>query len=142
MSEWQFWLVLGIIFVVLEILTPSFFFLWFGISAFISSILGTFITNKFITSTIFIILSALLWLFSKKIAKKWLEPKNTKLIHLDELVGKNGIALTDFDNENSGIVKVFSEEWKAYSEEEKINKGDKIIVLKRESNILIVKKQL
>lgn len=142
MSEWQFWLVLGIIFVVLEILTPSFFFLWFGISAFITSILGTFITNKFITSTIFIILSALLWLFSKKIAKKWLEPKNTKVIHLDELVGKSGIALTDFDNENSGIVKVFSEEWKAYSEEEKINKGDRIIVLKRESNILIVKKQL
>ncbi|KAF2957032.1 NfeD family protein [Marinitoga sp. 38H-ov] len=140
MLEWQFWLIMGIIFIVLEVLTPSFFFLWFGISAFITSILGIFITNKFITSAVFIILSAILWLFSKKIVKKWLEPKQTKLFHLDELIEKKGIALTDFNTEEPGIVKVYSEEWKAYSDEGNINKGDKIIVLKRESNILIVKK--
>ncbi|GAB6188679.1 NfeD family protein [Marinitoga arctica] len=142
MLEWQFWLILGIIFIILEIITPTFFFLWFGISSFITSILGVFVSNKFITSTTFIILSTILWLFSRKIVKKWFEPENSKNFHLDELIGKTGIALNDFDKDTSGIIKVFSEEWRAYSIDEKINKGDKVIVLKRESNFLIVKKQL
>ncbi|WGS65021.1 NfeD family protein [Marinitoga aeolica] len=142
MLEWQFWIILGIIFIILEIITPTFFFFWFGLSAFITSILGIFITNKIITSIIFIVLSTILWLFSRKIVKKWIKPVQNKNFHLDELIGKIGIALTDFDKENSGIVKVFSEEWRAYSENEEIKKGDKVIILKRTSNILIVKKQL
>ncbi|SHE94461.1 Membrane protein implicated in regulation of membrane protease activity [Marinitoga hydrogenitolerans DSM 16785] len=142
MLEWQFWLILGIIFVVLEIITPTFFFLWFGIAAFITSIFGIFITNYIITSTIFIILSTILWLFSRKIVKNWMKPIQNVKFHLDELINKEGIALTTFDKNNSGIVKVNGEEWRAYSKDEEIKKGDKIIILKRDSNILIVKKQL
>ncbi|WP_165974118.1 NfeD family protein [Marinitoga lauensis] len=105
----------------------NFFLFWFGLSAFITSILGIFITNKIITSIVFIILSTIFWLFSRKIVKKWLKPVQNKNFHLDELIGKVGIALTDFDKENPGIVKVFSEEWRAYSENEKIKKGTKLL---------------
>jgi membrane protein implicated in regulation of membrane protease activity len=55
MPEWQFWLVLGIIFMILEIITPTFFFFWFGLSGFITTILAIFISNKIFTSTTFII---------------------------------------------------------------------------------------
>ncbi|KLO22053.1 membrane protease regulatory membrane protein [Marinitoga sp. 1197] len=142
MVEWQFWIILGIIFIVLEIITPTFFFFWFGLSSFITAIFGLFISNKIINSVIFIIFSTILWLFSRKIVKKWINPLQNKNFHLDELIGKTGLALSDFDKNNSGIVKVFSEQWSAYSEEGEVKKGDKVIVLKRESNMLIVKKIL
>lgn len=139
MPEWQFWLVLGIIFMILEIITPTFFFFWFGLSGFITAILAIFISNKVFTSTTFIIVSTILWIFSRKIVKGWLKPLQNKNFHLDELIGKEGMALKDFNENNIGTVKVMSEEWTAKSED-KIEKGDKIIVIDRESNVLYVKK--
>ena len=140
MLEWQFWLILGIVFVIFEIITPTFFFFWFGLSAFITSIISIIISNKIITTTIFILISIILWLFSRKIVKKWQKPIDNRKFHLDNLIGKEGIAIIDFDENNSGIVKILGEEWKAYSKEGKIKKGDKVVILKRQSNILIVGK--
>lgn len=140
MLEWQFWLILGIVFVIFEIITPTFFFFWFGLSAFITSIISIIISDKIITTTIFILISIILWLFSRKIVKKWQKPIDNRKFHLDNLIDKEGIALIDFDENNSGIVKILGEEWKAYSKEGKIKKGDKVVILKRQSNILIVGK--
>ena len=139
MLEWQFWIILGIIFVILEIITPTFFFLWFGISGFITAILGIFITNKIITTTFFIILSFILVIFSRKIVKPWLKSSENRKFSLDELENATGIAISDIGKNKSGIVKIFGEEWKAMSDEE-IKSGDKIVVLKREGNTLVVKK--
>jgi len=128
------------VFVIFEIITPTFFFFWFGLSAFITSIISIIISNKIITTTIFILISIILWLFSRKIVKKWQKPIDNRKFHLDNLIGKEGIAIIDFDENNSGIVKILGEEWKAYSKEGKIKKGDKVVILKRQSNILIVGK--
>jgi membrane-bound ClpP family serine protease len=51
------------------------------------------------------------------------------------------VALKDFDENNKGTVRVINEEWTAKSEDN-IKKGDKIIVIDRESNVLYVKKQI
>ena len=140
MPHFAWWIITSIAFFILEILTPSFFFMWFGIGALIVVPLAIFFENVALEMIIFLISSGILWLSTRKIVSKWQQPESDKVFHLDELEGKIGIIIKKLDETNSGIVRVMGEEWKAFSTEGELKEGEKVKVVKREGNILYVKK--
>ncbi|MEC2849448.1 NfeD family protein, partial [Bacillus cereus] len=59
---------------------------------------------------------------------------------VDMLVGKKGIVMQTITNEANGIVKVDGDTWTAIADSS-IDAGEKVVVIKRHSTILQVKKE-
>jgi membrane protein implicated in regulation of membrane protease activity len=64
------WMIFGLVLLVVEILTPTFFFLWFSIGAFLAGITAMFTTNLGWQIIVFALSSTLLVLLTRPIAKK------------------------------------------------------------------------
>ena len=54
-----YWLILGVVLIVLEILIPSFVVIWFGIAALLTGIISCWVTDLTMQTAIFVVLSAL-----------------------------------------------------------------------------------
>ena len=139
---------LGIIFMVVEALTPTFGFwtvaavitLIFGImllpaSSAINEMPRSWYLSFRMVSIVIIIAIASFFIYALiKVAKaKKIKPR----IGEEDLVGKEGVAITDIKPE--GQVKVSGEIWKAESDEE-IRRGDKIMVSEQKRLKLKVRK--
>lgn len=138
-----FWIAVGVIFCVLEILTPSFFFLWFGIGGFAAAIASLFV-NVVAQVIIFAATSAILLALTRPLAKKVMGGEPTKKIHIEEIVGKIAVVIEKIDNdEGKGLVKVDGDIWRAYSADNKeIEKGEKVKILKVEGAHVVVERMV
>lgn len=141
MPQWTFWIILSIIFAFVEIITPTFFFFWFAIGALVSGILSFFITSFTLNVAIFIIVSFLLWLSTKKIVSKWYKNSSPNKLYLDTIEGREGI-VKSIDSDEKMIVNIKGDQWRAYKKDDsqKFNVGDKIKVIKKSGNIIYVEK--
>ncbi len=88
--------------------------------------------------TVGAIVSLTLTFFTKRISKNFREAKGfTDTV--DMLIGKRGIVMQAITNEANGIVKVDGDTWTAIADSS-IDAGEKVVVIKRHSTILQVKK--
>ena len=141
MEQWGMWIILAIIFAIAELLTPSFFFLWFAVGAGIAAVTSIFIDSVTINITLFLITSFLLWLSTRKIVKKLYKSGDKRNLYQEGLKDKEGSVSLVNKDEKYLLVKVEGEEWKAHCNEiDEIKVGDKVKVIKRESNLLKVAK--
>lgn len=134
------WLILGVIFIIGEILTPTFFLFWFGIGAFVASAISiAFGTLVQVAS--FIIVSGLLVILTRPLTKK-LTKEQPRKIHIDEIIGKIGSVIETINNEQGkGLVKINGDMWRAYSNDDSIiQEGEKVKILKVEGAHVIVEK--
>lgn len=134
------WLGVAIVFGILELLTPSLFFIWFSVGAIVLMFASLVITNLFIQLLIFAIISiTLLVVATNKIVKK---DKGYKYnTNLQAVLNSKGYVKDDILPNGTGTVVVDREEWTAISSEnEKIEAGETVDVLKIEGVKLIVKK--
>ncbi|MCP5465286.1 MAG: NfeD family protein [Thermotogae bacterium] len=138
MQEWGIWIILGIVFAVVELLTPTFFFFWFSVGSVITAVLSVFVESSIINTFVFLFISFVLWLLTRKFTKKIYKHSSDRNTFEYDLNNREGI-VTEVEENNKYIVKVLGEEWLAVSEE-KLIKNDYITVIKKESNILYVKK--
>ena len=76
MIMWQLLVILGLIFLVLEMFTPMLFFLNFAIASFITAIASFIITDINILMLIFVVLSLLLLWFLRPLLIKSKNQKN------------------------------------------------------------------
>lgn len=127
---WKFWLIVAGICFVIESFTIGFLVFWFGIGALAALVASLFISNIWIQSLIFIIVSSLLLIFTKPLVKKFVKEKDVILTNVYSIIGKEGIVVEKIDTLNGvGKVKVNGELWSATSSEN-IEKGTKVKVLK------------
>jgi membrane protein implicated in regulation of membrane protease activity len=134
------WLGVAIVFGIAELLTPSLTLIWFSIGAVALIFLSMVIENLFIQILIFAIISfALLFVATKKFVKKDMGYKyNT---NLQAVLNAKGFVKEDILINQPGRVVVDREEWTAISfDNEKIEKGSTVEVLKIEGVKLVVKK--
>ncbi|MCB5260023.1 MAG: NfeD family protein [Candidatus Cloacimonetes bacterium] len=140
---WHIWMILGIIFVIIEIFDPAFFFVSLGIGAIVTGLLALipFMQNNILMQILcFAIFSFIAFLFMRKIGKKVLvhSGEETNVFALKGKVAHITIAIPI---DGKGYVKVGSEEWVAVSEDNiPIDVGEKVIVTGIDGNKLIVKK--
>lgn len=127
---WKFWLIVAGICFVIESFTIGFLVFWFGIGALAALVASLFISNIWIQSLIFIIVSSLLLIFTKPLVKKFVKEKDVIPTNVYSIIGKEGIVVEKIDTLNGvGKVKVNGELWSATSSEN-IENGTKVKVLK------------
>ncbi len=131
MNPTIFWLILGVLFLIAEIFTPSFFIMWFGIGAFAAMLVAFLFENSVIYQSIaFILVSLILVLFTRKLAQK-MSGKPSRLIVQDEMIGRIGVVTETITADGGkGFVRIDKEIWRARSRsEQEIPVGAKIKVI-------------
>ncbi len=135
------WIVIGVVFLILEMITPAFFYMWFGIGAFIAAISALWL-DFYWQLSIFLLSSAVLLAFTRPLARKIQKSESPRKIHLEEIIGKEALVIQEIDNEaGRGLVKVDGDVWRAISEDgEKIEKGEKVVILRVEGAHVVVRR--
>lgn len=142
-QPWHIWIILGVIFVIIEIFDPAFFFIALGIGAIVTGLLSLlhFISASIpLQIIIFAVLSFIAFLFTRKLAKKVLRHPGSET-NVFALKGKTGFITKAIPAEGKGYVKVGGEEWVAVTKDESaVELNAKVTVLDIEGNKLVVEK--
>lgn len=141
MSMWQIWLIISGLFFIGEIITVGFLVLWLSIGSLVAMVVSIFAPDAIILQTsIFVISSALLILFTKPLVDKYITRK-TVPTNVNTLIGKKAIVLSTINSlEATGQVKVNGETWSAKAEsEEIIEKDTEVEILQVDGVKLLVK---
>ncbi len=142
MDTWIVFLIVALVAFLIEIATPTMFFLSFSIAAVFCSVLGIFTDNYNLLIPVFVILSILLVLFLRPLLN--IEPSKEAKEYFDsQYINKEAIASTDI-NYFTGRLTIFDETWEARTlseEAPEIKKGDKVIIVKHNDLTMFVKKK-
>ncbi|MCK4654715.1 MAG: NfeD family protein [Candidatus Cloacimonetes bacterium] len=138
MDTWLIWVAIGIICIIIEIFTPGFLFMSFGIGAIITGMVSLVLKNVPLQILVFAVITFMVFISSRKLSKKLIS-KSSEETNIYALKGKKGFVVKEIPEDGRGYVKVGGEEWSAVSEDgEKIEKDEKVIIIKVEGNKLIV----
>ena len=139
MVLWEFIAIIGIGFIILEIFTPSMFFLNFALAAFVTAIVSLF-TSKMLTLTlIFFILSFLSFVFLRPILLNKFK-KETETGINDKYIGKRAKATENIDGSN-GAITIYDERWTARTEDgSEIQAGSEVEIVRNDSLTMYVKR--
>lgn len=133
-----FWGLLAGALLIIELIIPALVSIWFAIAAFITMFLALVI-NSFTTQVvIFILISLVLLVFTKKIVTIFLKPDMDKINK--EMLEDNGL-VTKVINSNKYEVKFKGVIWTAISNDE-LNIGDVVKIVGYKGNKVIIKRKV
>ncbi len=140
-QPWHVWIILGIVFVIVEIFDPAFFFIALGIGAIATGLLsllhlvGGSVALQII---LFALISFIAFLFTRKVGKRVLRNAGGET-NVYALKGKGGRITKAVPAEGKGYVKIGGEEWVAVSADSKpIAEDARVTVIDIDGNKLIV----
>ncbi len=139
MEAWTFWLILGVILMVAEIFTPTFFIFWFGVGAMVAALVSLYF-GVYVQVLTFGAVSMVLVLLTRRLVLSW-EP--SRKIHVEEIVGKEALVIETIDNkQGTGLVKINGDVWRAFSEDDDVivEKGEHVKILRVEGAHVVVRK--
>ena len=140
MSElWEFLVICGIGFVILELFTPSMFFLNFAVAAFVTALVSL-ITSKTITLVlVFFIMSFLSFIFLRPLLLKKMT-KETETGVNDKYIGRTAKAEEEITSDR-GVISIYGERWEARTlDGSVIEAGTNVKILKNDSLVMFVEK--
>ena len=108
-DPWIIWVAIGIICIIIEIFTPGFLFLSFGIGAIITGLLALIIPSIAFQVLAFAIITLIVFLLSRKFSKKLIS-NNYEETNVKALVGKTGKVTQQIPTNEKGYVKIGGEE--------------------------------
>jgi membrane protein implicated in regulation of membrane protease activity len=140
MALWAIWLVVGVLLIIAEMATLTFYLLWLAIGALAAALVAMIMPDAIILQVfVGIAVALILTLYTKQITRRMRSSKGfTDVIY--QLEGQEGIVIGDIPLEGLGIVKVGNETWSAQSEVP-LSKGTPIIVVQSYNTILQVQKR-
>ena len=111
-----FWLVLFVLFLVVEGVTVTLVSTWFAIGALAAMLVSLLNAPLWFQSCVFVIVSAIALTALRPLVRKHINPKITKT-NVDALIGSTGLVTAPVDNVTAqGQVKLGPMEWTARSE--------------------------
>ena len=126
MELWHLWIILGIIFFIVEIFTPGFIVATFGVGCLIAAF-PAFFHAHFLWQIAFFSLGTLIAFFTvRPLYLKYIFPTEKQVpTNVDALIGRQALVVEVIDPlKNTGRVKVGGENWKASNkQEQKISDG-------------------
>ncbi len=135
-----FWIVMTVIFLIIEALTVSLVTIWFAGGAILTVVLSFFVDSFTIQVVFWIISSTLLLIFTKPMLSKNIDKQKIKT-NVDSLIGKTGFVTSPAKKFETGQAKVMSQVWTIKSSNnEELDIGDEIRVVSVEGVKLIVEK--
>ena len=140
MSAWLTWAILGLALIGFEMITPSFFIIWFGVGALAAALLARLGLSMVWQLAAFLVCTVTLLAYTRKFAVKVQGGHETKTGYA-ALVGKTAIVTKRISSHTgTGLVKVLGEEWSALAETERnISPGEKVEVVAVSGVRLIVR---
>ena len=143
-TEAIFWLVVMIVFLILEMITISLVSIWF-VGGSLAALLTTFVTdNVWIQIAVFALVSLVLLLAVRPIAAKLTGKNLSKVVSgAQALVGKRAVVTQDIDNLGSrGEVQVNGQLWsaRAVKDRDTFRKDEVVVIRKIDGVKLLVEK--
>ena len=123
---WQIILGIGFIFLILEMFTPTMFFLNFSISAFICAILSLYVKNVYFLIVVFSILSVVLIFTLRPLLVRKTQNNNLETGINAKYIGKTAKVIEKIDN-NSGAITIYDERWQAKSKNNETFEVDEMV---------------
>lgn len=140
MNPWMIWVGIGVICMIIEVFTPGFLFLSFGIGAVLTGVVSLLIPGLAAQIGVYAVVTILLFINLRKLSKK-LESKNSVPTNVFALKGKTGVVLKDVGVNERGYVKIGGEEWSALThQKEHLAAGTLVTVIDVDGNKVIVVK--
>ena len=137
MILWQLLAICGIAFLILEMFTPSMFFLNFSLASFICAVLSLYTKNPYVLVIAFFIFSFVSFIFLRPIIMKKLSKSQETGIN-SKYIDKIAKAETEI-TERSGVISIYGERWEARSENGTvIPQGSEVKIIRNESIIMYV----
>ena len=131
------WILIAIVFIILELTTNTFVLLWFGIGAVAAAILNYLGFDIYIQFIVFVVVSVILIISTRKFANK-ITPESSKKTTAERLIGKKAKVLRQIDDDTF-VVSVSGEEWSAHTNDS-VDIGDTVKVVGINSIILIIER--
>ena len=134
------WVIALVIFLLLEAVTIQLVSLWFAAGSLVAAIAAGFCADTVVCFVLFLCVSAVLLIFTRPMAKKYLDRKKSAT-NADALIGQCAVVVMPIDNlKAEGQVKVKGQIWTARSEQDEVffADGDKVEVKAIEGVKLIV----
>lgn len=138
-----YWLIGLAVLLVIEIITLGLTTIWFAAGALVAFIAALIGMNVFVQILLFLVVSILLLYFTRPVAVKYFNSKRVKT-NYESLIGKEAKVLERIDNFNAtGTALLDGQEWtaRAFDDNEIIEEGTKVIVVKISGVKLIVEIQ-
>lgn len=140
MILWEIFAIAGLVFLILEMLVPSMFFLNLAIAGFITAITAVWITNWITLTILFAILSICSIAFLRPILVKNKQDKEKETGMESKYIGKI-VKVIEPINKFSGAITIYDERWEARADvDEPIPAGSEVKITKYDSLILTVEK--
>ena len=137
MVLWQLLAICGIAFLILEMFTPSMFFLNFSLAAFITAVLSIYTKTPYVLVIAFFVFSFVSFIFLRPIIMKRFNKSKETGIN-SKYIGQTARAEEDITS-SSGVISIYGERWEARSENgTTIEKGSEVKIIRNESIIMYV----
>lgn len=124
-----YWLVAMVVLIIVECISLGLTTIWFAAGALVAAIAAALGANLVVQGVVFVIVTAILLIFTRPWAMKYLNNRVVKT-NADSMVGKTGIVTIDIDNlKEEGQVQLKGSYWTARSTDDQvIEKGAKVVV--------------
>lgn len=140
MELWEIFVVSGLVFVILEMLVPSMFFLNLAVAGFITAVFALFITNWVNLIVIFVAFSILSIMFLRPLLIKNKESKEKETGMEGKYIGKI-VKVKEPVGKFSGAISIYDERWEARAEvDEPIPADTEVRIIKYDSLVLTVER--
>ena len=140
MIYWSTFIIVGFIFLILEMVVPSMFFLNLAVAGFLTAIFAIFIKNFIYLTLIFVFLSICSIAFLRPLLLKRGTSKEKETGMEGKYIGKVVEVIEPIDK-FSGAITIYDERWEARCDtQEPIPTGNKVRIIKNESLVLTVER--
>ncbi len=138
METYGIWIIVGVIALIIDLLSGTLFMLWVGGGCFVAALVSWLSPGpSWAPWAAFAVSTAILLYLGRPLARRFREQKVVPS-NVDAMIGKEGIVLETIDSvQNTGRVRIGSEEWRARADE-RIESGGRVCVLGIEGATLIV----
>lgn len=139
MAYWQLLIITGIVFIIIEIFAPMFFFLNLALACFLTAVLALFVNDWNVLVPIFVAFSVVFIIFLRPILVR--NRENGQKTGVEEKYIGKVAKVIETVTPNRGVITIYNERWEARSNlGEEIPAGSEVKIVRNESLILFVEK--
>ncbi len=136
-----FWTIAIIAFMIIEASTAQFVSIWFAGGSFAALVAAIFEAGIPLQILIFVLVSGLLLIFTKKFVDRLKSPTGVKT-NFDALIGQTAVVTEDISNpDGKGAAKLRGIEWSARSEDGNIIKQGTYVTVKKIDGVKLIVKE-
>lgn len=139
---WQFWAVIAVVCMILELTSGDFFILCFAIGGAVAAIIAPF-SSFYVQLAVFAVVSVVSIFTFRPLALRWFHHNDPdRVSNADALIGREGKVREAIPEGDYGRVAIDGDVWRAKSQDgASVAEGETVVVIARESTLLTVERK-